>query len=184
MTRQAHTIFKRNHQAYLYLQDHSLLKEFARFCSTSSMIFEIPLKEKKASHHLSYNKTHCNQPSGQSVFHLSPFSAFVPFPCFLFYGPLPLFLNSPIVLLFSFFLFHFIYIWMQPLSISPPFFFLPPQPFLLHPSLVRSLTQLSHSWSIPVGLAFSILRLCKGHGPPTVMVAGSNRRQRKECVRV
>ena len=77
---------------------------------------------------------------------------------------------------------------MPPFSLSPPLFSLsvhppfPLPPLLLHPSLVRSLTQLSHSRGIPVGLAFSILRLCRGHGPPTVTVAGTNGRQRKVCV--
>lgn len=82
-------------------------------------------------------------------------------------------------------LFHFIYSWMQTFSLSLPFLLSAPPPLpplLLHPSLVRSLTQLSHSWSIPVGLAFSILRLCRGHSPPTVTVAGTNGRQRKVYV--
>lgn len=48
--------------------------------------------------------------------------------------------------------------------------------FLLNLFLVRSLTQLSHSWSIPIGLAFTILRVSRGHGPPTVTVACTNGR--------
>lgn len=137
-----------------------------------------------ASHRLSLNNRLYNQSSSQSVSTpLFPFSASP------FFGPVllspPLILNSPTTHP-SLFLFHFICFWMQPFFCKSSFFFTRHpllQPFLLHPSVLRSLTQLSHSWSIPVGLAFSILRLQRPAPPlpppPTVTVAGMNRQQIK-----
>ncbi len=134
-------------------QSPSLFSSFFCLCSFSLLFFSFNLSSSSSS---------------LPTFSLSP-----PIPSFLFLSlSFHLFLNAT---LFS---------QSTPSPPPPLFFFLPIllPPLLLHPSLVRSLTQLSHSWSIPVGLAFSILRLCRGHGPPTVTVAGTNGRQSKMCV--
>lgn len=145
----------------MYLQDSKKKKKKFCFCNRF-----LNLKwSSPASRRLSGNNS-------QSV--SAPFVSFLRFS----------FLCPPLILNL---LFYFICFWT--FSVSPFFLTLRPlllllQPFLLHPSVLRSLTQLSHSWSIPAGLAFSILRLCRGQHPPlppppTVTVAGMNRRQIK-----